>query len=158
MRFGVQPIVVKIADERRERFGRELQSELQARFDTRFCAAAAWVRGRFTLDEMHERAYRDEAILALRDRIDLVPDDSFASFEGCWLEVDFMDGGRESCKVDAFVGTPRNPLGDAQLGALFESTADGMLPEGRARRIVEATWSLDAAPDVRGFMQLASLR
>ena len=158
MRFGVQPIVVKIADERRERFGRELQSELQARFDTRFCAAAAWVRGRFTLDEMHERAYRDEAILALRDRIDLVPDDSFASFEGCWLEVDFMDGGRESCKVDAFVGTPRNPLGDAQLGALFESTAAGMLPEGRARRIVEATWSLDAAPDVRGFMQLASLR
>ena len=45
-----------------------------------------------------------------------------------------------------------------QLGALFETTAAGLLPEGRARRIVEATWGLDAAPDVRGFTQLASLQ
>ena len=39
MRFAVTPIVAKIADERRERFGNP-SSELTARFDMRYCAAA----------------------------------------------------------------------------------------------------------------------
>src|SRR5690349_7422480 len=44
MTFGVAPVVARIADERRARFGNP-SSELEARFDTRFCAAAAWRRG-----------------------------------------------------------------------------------------------------------------
>jgi 2-methylcitrate dehydratase PrpD len=56
MTFAVQPIVVTIADERRDRFGAP-SSELMARFDLRFCAAAAWVRGVFTLAEMRKAAY-----------------------------------------------------------------------------------------------------
>ncbi len=158
MRFGVQPIVVKIADERRERFGRQLQSELQARFDTRFCAAAAWVRGRFTLEEMRESAYTDETILALRDRIDLVADESFKTFEGCWLEVEFSDGSREQTRVDAFLGTPGNPMSDAQLSEVFRVTAAPLLPTHRPQAILEAVWSLDQADDLRGLMGLARLQ
>ncbi len=157
MAFGVQPIVVKIADERRERFGRQLQSELQARFDTRYCAAAAWVRGRFTLDEMREAAYVDEAILALRDRIDLVADDAFKTFEGCWLDVEFTDGSREKARVDAFLGTPGNPMSDAQLSDVFRVAAGALLPAGRAQQILDAVWGLDQSVDVRAVMALARL-
>ncbi len=157
MRFGVQPIVVKIADERRERFGRLMTSELQARFDTRFCAAAAWVRGRFTLDEMREAAYTDESILALRDRTDLVGDDSFKTFEGCSLSIEFTDGSVEQTRVDAFLGTPGNPMSDAQLSAVFRSTAESVLPAERMERILDAVWQLDGAADVRALMALTDL-
>jgi 2-methylcitrate dehydratase PrpD len=156
MRFGVQPIVRKIADERRERFGR-LSSELQARFDTRFCAAAAWTRGRFTLDEMREAAYTDPEILALRDRIELVPDDSFRTFEGCWLEVDYEDGSTDRVRVDAFVGTPGNPMSDVQLADVFRRAAGDLLPTGRAESLLDALWSLDSAPNVAGLVGLARL-
>jgi 2-methylcitrate dehydratase PrpD len=157
MRLGVQPIVVRIADERRERFGRLMTSELQARFDTRFCAAAAWVRGRFTLDEMREPAYTDETILALRDRIELVPDPGFATFEGCWLEVEFTDGSTERTRVERFVGTPDNPMSDAQLAGVFHVAADGLLPAARADALLDAVWNLDAAPDLRRLFELARL-
>jgi 2-methylcitrate dehydratase PrpD len=158
MRFGVQPIVVKIADERRERFGRVMTSELQARFDTRFCAAAAWIRGRFTLDETREPAYTDEAILALRDRTDLIGDDSLGTFEGCSLEIEFEDGSIERTHVDAFLGTPGNPMSDAQLSAVFRDTAAPVLIGEASERILDAVWQLDTADDVRAFTALTDLR
>lgn len=157
LRIGVQPIVVKIADERRERFGRQLSSELEARFDLRFCVAAAWLRHRFTFDEMREAAYRDEAILALRDRIELVADTAFATFEGCWMAIDYADGSRAEHRVDAFVGTPANPMSDAALGELFAAAAGDLLPGGQSAALLEAVWQLDRAPGVARLMQLARL-
>jgi 2-methylcitrate dehydratase PrpD len=157
LRFGVAPIVVKIADERRDRFGTP-DSELTARFDTRFCAAAAWVRGRFTLEEMHASAYTDPLILELRTRVELVADEARATFEGCWLEACFEDGTMDRHNVDFFLGTPGNPLSDAQLAGVFAAAAAGRLPEGRAERLVEAVWNLEAAADVRTLVALARLR
>jgi 2-methylcitrate dehydratase PrpD len=157
MRLGVAPIVVKIADERRDRFGIP-DSELTARFDTRYCAAAAWVRGRFTLAEMREGAYTDAQILQLRNRVDLVADAARATFEGCWLEVLFTDGSRERHNVDFFLGTPGNRMTDAQLAQVFRVAAGELLPFGAADRIIDAVWRLDEALDVRGLTQLARLR
>ncbi len=156
MRFGVQPIVKEIVDERWERFGAP-SSELTARFDLLYCAAAAWVRGRFTLDEMREAAYTDPTILALRERCELVPDPSRESFDGCSLEIEFTDGSTESTSVDAFLGSPDRRMSDNQLSDLFRASAGDLLPPGRADAILEATWRLDAAPDVRGLMSLATL-
>jgi 2-methylcitrate dehydratase PrpD len=157
MRLGVQPIVKKIADERRERFGRLMTSELQARFDTRFCAAAAWVRGRFTLDEMREPAYTDETILALRDKVELVPDDSFRTFEGCWLEVEYADGSKDYTRVEKFVGTPANPMSDAQLADVFRAAAGDLLPVGGVNRVLDAVWGLDEAQNVGALIAAARL-
>ena len=156
MRFGVQPIVKEIVDERWERFGAP-SSELTARFDLLYCAAAAWVRGRFTLAEMQEPAYTDPAILALRARSELVPDEARESFDGCSLEIEFTDGSTESTVVDAFLGSPGQRLADDQLSELFRAAAADLLPAGRADAILDATWGLDAAPDVRGLMSLATL-
>lgn len=153
MRFGVSPIVVKIADERRDRFGAP-SSELEARFDLRHCAAAAWVRGRFGLDEMREAAYIDPSVLALRSRIELVADETRATFDGAWLEVGYTDGSTDALNIDAFKGTPANPLTDDELGVLFRSSAVGLLPADRADAIVAAAFSLELAADVRSFVGL----
>lgn len=157
MRLGVQPIVKTIADERRARFGRLMNSELEARFDTRFCTAAAWVRRKFTLEEMRESAYRDEQILVLRDRIELVPDDSFATFEGCWLEVEFTDGTKEHVRIEKFLGTPDNPLPDERLTGIFRQAATPLLPADRVDRLIETVWNLEREPGVGQLVSLARI-
>ena len=156
MTFAVQPIVVTIADERRDRFG-DPSSELMARFDLRFCAAAAWVRGVFTLAEMREAAYTDPAILALRDRIELVPDEARASFDGCALEARFTDGSSERIVVDAFLGSPGRRMTDDQLSALFTASADGLVAPDRIEGILGAVWGLDGAASVRPLFDLLKL-
>jgi 2-methylcitrate dehydratase PrpD len=153
MRFKVQPIVVKIADERRDRFGNP-SSDQQARFDLRYCAAAAWRRGRFTLEEMQEPAYTDAAILDLRARTDLLPDEARTTFNGAALEITFTDGSTEFVNIDFFLGTPERPMSDSELADLFRKTADAHLPAGKADRILDAIWGLDSAPDIHGLMAL----
>ena len=155
MRFGVEAIVVKIADERRERFG-DPSSELTARFDTRFCAAAAWQRGRFTLDEMRADAYRDKAILDLRSRIDLVADPSFSTFNGSALEVSYTDGTTDSVRVPAFLGTPENRMSDIQLADAFRRAADGCFPGSRIQSVLDVVWALERAAGLQPLMSLMS--
>jgi 2-methylcitrate dehydratase PrpD len=153
MRFGVEAIVVKIANERAERWGTP-GSDLEARFDMRFCAAATWIRGRFTLEEMREAAYTDPAILALRDRIELMPDATHKTFDGASLEVSFTDGSSESVVIPAFRGTPENRMSDDELSQLFRLSCGDLLPAGRPDAILQSAWGLRSAPDVRGLMSL----
>ena len=157
MRFGVEPIVVKIADERRERFGNP-SSELTARFDLRYCAAAAWHRGGFTLNEMREPAYTDAKILDLRNRVDLIPDAARNSFDGCSLEILFTDGSSESIVIDNFLGSPGRRMSDAQLATVFRAAAAGLLAPGRDAAIMEAVWALDRANNIHGLIELAKLQ
>ncbi len=151
MEFAVAPIVKSIVDERMERFG-DPSSELEARFDLCFCAAAAWQRGQFTLREMREAAYTDADILALRSRIDLVPDENRETFEGCSVVVTFDDGSTESANVDAFLGSPGNRMTDDQLSDLFRRSSAEILSTGAVDGILAAIWDLESAPNIRDFM------
>jgi 2-methylcitrate dehydratase PrpD len=156
IRFGVSPIVVTIADERRGRFGAP-GSDLEARFDLRYCAAAAWQRQRFGLAEMQEPAYTDPVILALRDRVELVADVARTTFDGCWAEVRYHDGSTDRVDLDAFLGTPANPVTDAQLSELFLRAADGHLGRAQSQAVVDAAFGLDAASGVAPLMACCRL-
>lgn len=157
MELLVQPIVVKIANERMQRFGVP-SSDLTARFDTRFCVAAALKRGEFTLAEMMEPAYTDPEILAMREKIDLIADPERPTFDGCSLRVHFTDGTSEYANVDDFVGTPGNPMTDEQLADVFRLSARGLLSSGEIEDVLEAVWALDTAPDVLGLTSLLKLK
>jgi 2-methylcitrate dehydratase PrpD len=139
-----------------ERFG-DPHSELTARFDLCFCTAAAWQRGRFTLDEMRQPAYTDPEILALRSRIELVRDESRQTFDGCSMEVQFTDGSSVSANVDAFLGSPGRRMSDAELTRIFREVSQDTLPPGRADEIADAVWSLDQAPNLDRLMTLCRL-
>src|SRR5207253_11261395 len=118
-----------------------------ARFDQRFCVAAAWVRGRFTPAELGERALRDEAILDLRDRVEAEADGALP-MEAARLEATFADGSTETAYCEAFLGDPRNPLSDEQLAEKLRQHASGRVPDERVDRIVDAVWRLDEAESV----------
>ncbi len=153
MRFKVAPIVVQIAMERGERFGVP-SNDLEAKFDLRHCTAATWMRGRFTLAEMRRGAFTDPAIIDLRERTELLPDESQKTFDGAGLEVEFADGSTESVFIPNFLGTPGNPMTDDQLSQVFRVSAEDHLPPGRADAILKAAWSLADAPDIHAFMAL----
>ena len=156
MRFDVAPIVVKIADERAERFGAP-SNDLEAKFDLRHCTAAAWARGRFTLAEMTEIAFTDPAILDLRARTDLVGDAAQETFNGAGLEIVYTDGTTDQIFIPAFRGTPGNPMTDDELSAVFCQSAEGVMSPARIDALLEAAWSLETAPDVSTLMTLATL-
>ena len=153
MTFKVNPLVQSIADERRDRFGVP-NSESEATFDLRHCAAAAWSRGQFTTAETASACYTDPDVLALRDRIDLIADSARPTFEGCSLDIAFTDGSHESHNVDQFLGTPGARVPDAKLCDLLRQYATGVLPDGRADKITAAIWALDTAPDLSALIAL----
>jgi 2-methylcitrate dehydratase PrpD len=155
MTFGVEAIVVKIADERAERFGAP-SNDLEAKFDLRHCTAAAWVRGRFTLAEMKKAAFTDPAILDLRSRTELVADPRQKTFDGAALTVDYTDGSSDEIFIPNFRGTPGNPMTDDELSDVFRLSAEGVLTSKRADQVLEAAWGLSDAPNVRELMSLAA--
>jgi 2-methylcitrate dehydratase PrpD len=157
MRFGVAEIVVKIAEERAARFGAPA-NDLEARFDLRHCVAAAWRRGRFTLAEMQETAFKDPAILDLRARVELLADPDHPTFDGASLEVEFEDGARESVVIPNFRGTPANPLSDDELSDVFRSSAEGVLTPAQADAILAAAWALDTEQDVLDLLSILTLQ
>lgn len=153
LKFKVCPMVVSIAEERASRFGTP-SNELEARFDLKHCAAAAWVRGRFTLNEMREGAYTDPAILDLRSRTDLIADPEQKTFDGAGLEVVYTDGSGDEIFIPNFLGTPGNPMTDDELSAVFTLSAEDVLSPEHAKAVLDAAWGLNNASDVRGLMTL----
>ena len=151
--YLVNPLVVDIADGRRERFGRP-RSVPEATFDLRHCAAAAWARGKFTTAETAAPCFTDPAVIALSDKVHLAADPGRPTFEGCTLTVTFTDGSRETHNVDHFLGTPGARVPDETLTALLAQYAEGVLPPGHAAAIAEAVRTLDDAPDLTGLIAL----
>jgi 2-methylcitrate dehydratase PrpD len=154
MTFRVEAIVVKIADERAERFGAP-SNDLEAKFDLRHCTAAAWVRGRFTLAEMKQAAFTDPAILDLRARTALIADPGQKTFDGAALTIDYTDGTSDEIFIPNFRGTPGNPMSDAELSDVFRLSAEGVLTAERTERVLDAAWALDIAPNIHTLISLA---
>lgn len=139
MRFTVEPVVARVAEERRTRFGAPAD-DLQARFDPAYCIAAAWVTAGFGPDRLAEPTRSNPAVLGLRERVSFVSDE-YRSMVGGELEVTFADGTTETASVDAYRGSADNPLSDAELVAKFATAAGDALPRAKVDEIADAVWS-----------------
>jgi len=136
MTFSVAPLVAEVNRSRRERFAVPADDQ-QARFDGSYCAAAAWCRGRFTVEELGAETRSDPAVLALRDKVGFVATEG-RRMESASLEVTFADGTTEHAATKAFAGSAANPLSDEDLVAKLTACAMGIIDTGRARAISAA--------------------
>jgi len=121
MTFAVAPLAAEVNLSRRERFATPADDQ-QARFDGSYCAAAAWCRGRFTVEELGAETRSDPAVLALRDKVRFVAD-KYRGMESASLEVTFADGTTEHAATKAFSGSAANPLSDEDLVAKLTAAA-----------------------------------
>ena len=136
MTFAVAPLVAEVNRSRRERFAMPADDQ-QARFDGSYCAAAAWCRGRFTVEELGAEARSDPAVLALRDKVRFVATEG-RRMESASLEVTFADDTIEHAATEAFGGSTANPLSDEDLVAKLTGSASGILDTGQVRAISAA--------------------
>ena len=136
MTFEVAPLVAEVNHSRRQRFAVPADDQ-QARFDGSYCAAAAWRRGRFTVQELAAETRSDPAVLALRDKVEFVATEG-REMESASLTVTFADGTTDHAATEAFGGSTANPLSDDDLVAKLTGSAVGIIDSGRVRSISAA--------------------
>ena len=126
----------------------------QSPLDLRLCLAAAWQVGGFGVEEREAVQATHPALATLAACLEIAADPSLTSPEVCTLRIEFEDGSLEAAHGVSFPGSHRQPLHDGQLSELFRSAAEPLVLPLRAGEILQALWTLDAAPDVRGLVRL----
>lgn len=61
----------------------------------------------------------------------------------CDLEIVLRSGERRAVRVEYHRGHWRNPMSDGELEEKFRSLAEGVLPAGRRRELLDCLWNLD---------------
>jgi 2-methylcitrate dehydratase PrpD len=146
----VHPLVLELTGKKTPRTG------LEGKFSVFHAVAAALVYGRVGEPEFSDEAVRNSAVIALRDRISATVDPAIAE-DQMRMTLVLKDGRRLETFVEHAIGSSKNPMSDAQLEAKFKGLTGGILPAGRAGRVLEFCWKLEQAPDASELARLASV-
>jgi 2-methylcitrate dehydratase len=122
-----------------------------------YLVAAALLDGEVTERQFSpERIARDDIRALMARTAVLEQADLTAAYPGgipTVLDVQDQAGRVQSARMDFPPGHRRNPLTDAQVDEKFMRLAEPVLGS-RARRALEASWALDACPNVSELMRL----
>ncbi|MGE0874535.1 MAG: MmgE/PrpD family protein [Burkholderiales bacterium] len=140
-------------------YHREPRNPVDAQFNVPYGVAVALVRGRVSLADFTEQAIRDEAVLAVSRRVEVVEDDEYTARypQDYWIEmkVRLQDGSERRYFSECPSGDPEAPQYRAEPGLLHaevERKAAGLLDEcgfgDRAQALAAACAGLAEAPDV----------
>ncbi len=117
---------------------------LEAKFSVYHCVAAAFLFDNLAVDEFTDRVAGDPRVAALRDKVVVVTDTRWQP-DQARLEVVSTDGGSYSTVVEHAVGSPGNPMTDAQLQDKFIMLTEPVLGGDGSRKLIELCWGLSAA-------------
>lgn len=137
IRVAASPLVAEIVADRSA--GMVPGDVLQRTFDTRYCVASAWSTGTFSPASMHPPADLEADVLALRDRVEVVPEPAFGN-DSARVTVTLEDGSVLEETVLGYLGSAADPMTDDQLEEKLR-TAGGPDP-ARHARICRAVWGL----------------
>jgi 2-methylcitrate dehydratase PrpD len=127
----VQTVCEPVANKRRP------ANSYDAQFSIPFITAASLARGRFTLAELDDATLRDQAILALADRVDyeVDPDTTFPRHYSGEVVVRTR-GGRTVRRREAVNrGCGDRPLADQEIVAKFTDNGARVMPADKVERI-----------------------
>jgi 2-methylcitrate dehydratase PrpD len=145
----VHPLVLELTGKKAPRTG------LESKFSVYHAVAAAMVYGRVGEPEFSDRAVRDPAVIALRERVSATVDRAIGA-DQVRIAIVLKDGRRLDKFIEHAIGSARNPITDAQLEAKFKSLAEGVLPAGRAMRLIDFCWNMEKAADAAQLARLAA--
>lgn len=132
-------------------------SSNDARFHMQYClalvACGADVIGPEHSIALHEQLRRPE-VLAMMERILVVPDPALTHYHQCSIEMTDGDGQVTVQAVSAPRGSPQEPLRDEEVIQKFHSLADPVLGRARAGRFADQALDLEAVGDVRAWIAL----
>jgi 2-methylcitrate dehydratase PrpD len=105
--------------------------------------AFSLLTGYLGLDSFTAAAVNDPEIGRLRDRVEIVGDDSVGK-RGARVTVTLADGHSLSHTVYANRGTPENPMSDSDLEAKLRSIAVPRIGVQASNALLARCWDLDA--------------
>ena len=147
IRISVNPVV----HEQHARFVHP-QGTFEAMLSIHYAAAAIALWGRLGFAEFQPRAYADERLATVIDRvIEVTPDPKLGPLQ-CRVVVETADGTRVQ-DVAAPLGNPDNPAPRAVLAAKFTACATGSLGD-RTAQVLDMLGTLEAVPDVAVLCEL----
>jgi 2-methylcitrate dehydratase PrpD len=142
-----KPIVVDVVAQRARKFGDYPAEPMHARFDIRYCIAAAWVYGRWTPAELSPAALADGRVRRVRDRV-RIASHGRADGNDVLVRLEFDDGTTAEHFVAAFRGSAENPMSDDDLTAKLVDSAPDRASAAQAQRTAGLLWRLETLPDV----------
>jgi 2-methylcitrate dehydratase PrpD len=118
------------------------QTGAETKYSVYHGAAVAIIYGMAGEKQFSDGAARDPAVVGLRDRVTAVADSSVKE-EQARAAVILKDGRRLEKFIENAIGSVRNPMTDAMLEAKFLDLADGILPQAKARRLMDLCWKVE---------------
>jgi 2-methylcitrate dehydratase PrpD len=142
--LAIHPIVLELTANRNPRTG------LEGKFSVYHAAAIGIVAGRAGEPQFSDTLARDAVVTALRDRVTTTVDPSLSQ-DQARVTITLNDGRVLERFVAHAIGSVENPMTDAQLEAKFNELVAGILPDDRARRLLQLcrdAEQLDDAGDI----------
>ena len=120
-------------------------SEYMAKFSVQYVVAACFVRGKFGFAELEDDALKDDAILALAQRVshEADPDSAFPKYFSGGVVVTTTDG-RELVHMEKINrGAGERALSAEDIAGKFTDNAELVMPRGKAERIRDFVLDLE---------------
>jgi 2-methylcitrate dehydratase PrpD len=133
----------------------EPRTGLEGKFSIYHVLAVALADGAALLEQFTDERVADPALVPLRERIHVHVDPEQTK-DSALVVVALRDGRTLQRHVAHNLGTPDNPMSDAQLQEKFTALATPVLGRGRTDELAEACWKLLDHDDIRAVLRLAA--
>jgi 2-methylcitrate dehydratase PrpD len=100
---------------------------------------------------------QDPAVLKERAKVNLVRDEELAKLlpaRETVVEVEFADGSRESERISAVRGTPRNPMARAEVISKARDLTTPVLGREVSMRLIDTVFAIEELADIRNLRRL----
>jgi 2-methylcitrate dehydratase PrpD len=144
----VHPLVLELTGKKTPCLG------LEGKFSVYHAVAVALVEGAAGEKQFSDRAVREAAVLALRDRVAPTVDPTIDPAQVV-MDIALADGRRLHRRIEHAVGSVQRPLSDDALEAKFVDLAEGILPRPQVRRLLDTCWNLEQLPSAAAVAEAA---
>jgi 2-methylcitrate dehydratase PrpD len=125
---------------------KEPKTGLEGKFSVYHAAAVAVVEGAAGEQQFSDETVRAPAIAQLRRRVSVTVDPGLGKAQAR-VAILLQNGARLAAFVEHALGSVQNPMSDRMLEDKFRGLSDGILPPGKADRVIELCWGADQLAD-----------
>jgi 2-methylcitrate dehydratase PrpD len=144
----VNPLVLELTGKKTPQTG------LEGKFSVYHAVAVALIEGAAGERQFSDRAVREPAIVALRERVKTTVDAGVKT-EQVGMTITLRDGRMLQTFVEHARGSVEVPLTDRQLEEKFTDLAEGILPAGQTSRLMQACWEVEQLPGAAAIAKAA---
>jgi len=142
----VHPLVLELVNLPEPKVG------LEGKFSVQHCVAIGLRNGSAYPADFSDAMVRDPELAAIRQKVRLIPNDSFGEDEAT-VRVVFVGGAHDVEHISHATGAPENPMSDEDLGVKFRTLAAPTLGEDKAAALLDRLWRLDSLPNLEALFE-----